>query len=149
MVVVSLTTLISSERQIVSNLRLTSSSIFCQILFFMSKRSLERSIMACIEVSRTDLVTTGEFSIWLVVDSVELVMFWLDLDNVFVGGDRMRNLSFWGGRGVYLSEFDRISEYWLMQLYFVYNWFVKFCVILHENVAMMILFSCRYKNQYN
>ena len=64
--------------------------------------------MACIEVSRTALVTTGKGKVGMVVASVDIVMFSLDPDHVFLEGDIMRNrvsIGFVDG-----SEFGRRTE---------------------------------------
>ena len=52
--------------------------------------------MAWIDVSITDLVTTGEGDKLMVVASVEIVIFSLDMDGMFVEGDIMRNRVFLG-----------------------------------------------------
>ena len=61
-------------------------------------------------MSITDLVTTGEGDKLMVVASVEIVIFSLDMDGMFVEGDIMRNRVFVGI--VDCSEFSRRIEYW-------------------------------------
>ena len=50
--------------------------------------------MACVEVSRAALVTSGEGKVGMVVSSVYIAMFSLDTDYVFVEGDTTRNIIF-------------------------------------------------------
>ena len=47
--------------------------------------------MAWIEVSRIDLVATGELKVAMLVDPVNIVMVSLDPTRVFVEGDITRN----------------------------------------------------------
>ena len=71
---------------------------------------MERSIVYCIEVSRIYLVAKIEVKVVTVVNSVDILMLSLDLDNVFVQGYITRNIFFVGV--LYCSEFDRRTKSW-------------------------------------
>ena len=66
--------------------------------------------MACIVVSRITLVLKVEGEVGILLASVEILMFSLDMDSVFVEGYIMRDGYFVGVLDC--SESHRITEFW-------------------------------------